>query len=164
ASRPRGADVPRGQSQSGQGYSASRSLSFSSLTGAPAPVRADLPGLAGKRTSIDPLLTEPWPSCASIPDGQAVDIAALEFFAGGFRHCFVEAGEAGPIKRLVTLLQALGERIGACQEARDLEARFAQMLLGFVFTFERADLNDPAAACPNLRGRRLGLRDIDLGR
>ena len=29
---------------------------------------------------------------------------------------FVEAGEAGPVERLVALLQALGERIGAGQE------------------------------------------------
>src|SRR5271154_3103424 len=67
---------------------------------------------------------------SSVLDRYAIEIVAFELLAGGVGGRFVEAGEAGAIKRLVALEHALGERIGCGQLVAHFAPRRAQMLPG----------------------------------
>ena len=49
---------------------------------------------------------------ALVPHRDALKVAALELAAGGFRGGLVEAGKTGAVKRLVALLDPLGEGVG----------------------------------------------------
>ena len=71
---------------------------------------------------------------SSVLDRYTLEIVAFELLAGRVGGRFIEAGEAGAIKRLVAFVHPLGEWIGGCELVADFDLRRAQMLLGLVFT------------------------------
>lgn len=101
---------------------------------------------------------------ALVSHSHAVDIAALELFAGSFCGCLVEAGEARPVEGLVAFLHALGERIRGGKHGGGLELRGTQVLLGLVFALEGTNLDEPPAVRAGLRHGALRLCEIAPGR
>ena len=94
----------------------------------------------------------------------ACDVAASELFASGFGSRLVEAREARAIKGLVALLDALSKSIRTGERVASRSLRRAQVLLCFIFAFEGADLDQPAAARLNSWRHRLGFCDLGHGR
>src|SRR4029077_12035799 len=83
---------------------------------------------------------------ALILQQHAGNFAALEILAGVFRLFLFEPCETRAEHRLVALLRALRERVGAAELILGLALRRTQPLLGLVLGAEGADLNKPGAA------------------
>ena len=67
--------------------------------------------------------------------------------AGSLCGFFAEAGEAGTVEDLITVLNTFGKRVGCRKLIAHLKSRRAQMLSCFVLAIECADLNQPPIVC-----------------
>ena len=85
---------------------------------------------------------------------QAIDVIALEEFAGGFGLLALEPGKTGAIEGGFAALHRLGEGARRRQQARRLALHQRQPLMGFRFGRIGADLDHPAGTGLRTRRRR----------